>query len=187
MGPLAVTCDLFSLSPDRTWWRAPTERSLRLYNAGRRTHSVIAAGAQPRATTNVVMMDLSLSPAALWIQWIAVEGDALHPGSYKTRGTAAAFHLRIVDGEVLETWRCTYSPRRTSHRLRLLGEFEGDEGDVGGDNRSDPLPESSVFSARPPAGAPGPPPPRPVNRTVLLPSRHDAPAFNLGQEKVAMR
>ncbi|CAE7944477.1 unnamed protein product [Symbiodinium sp. KB8] len=80
MGPLAVTCDLFSLSPDRTWWRAPTERSLRLYNAGRRTHSVIAAGAQPRATTNVVMMDLSLSPAALWIQWIAVEGDALHPG-----------------------------------------------------------------------------------------------------------
>ncbi|CAE7677247.1 unnamed protein product [Symbiodinium sp. CCMP2456] len=119
-GPMNVAVQTFGLNPENVWLRSPTERPKRLYKAGHRVYSLVAVLNESRhrqATTSIVFFDLR--PIGHWVQWLAVDGERVHPGEY-LEGLQLPFYdgftlvvyggqrhgdqgyLTIKDGDVLE-------------------------------------------------------------------------------------
>ncbi|CAE7461354.1 unnamed protein product, partial [Symbiodinium sp. CCMP2456] len=119
-GPKNVAVRTFGLDPDSVWLRSPRDRPKRLYKTGHRVYSLVAVlneSCHHQATTSVVFFDLR--PIGQWVQWLAVEGERVHPGEYleglqlpvyegftlvvyggQSQGEQG--YLTIQDGEVLE-------------------------------------------------------------------------------------
>ncbi|CAE7299602.1 unnamed protein product [Symbiodinium sp. CCMP2592] len=205
--PIQIVCAELNRTTNDTWLRAPTDRPRALCHFGQCVHTIVAVLSEarhPSTRFRAVIMDLR--GVGLWPQWLAIEGDTMHPGDYIDglqipyregysvvvlggQRTEDGVHLRVQDGELLEVvLRSTEDITPTENP-----EEDSESSELGEDDDTsdavDMLPDSSDLSQRSPPRGPGPfgpPPPTPVHYDrSRSPRRHNLPE-NSGGEKIEL-